>query len=128
MLHSHDVYCIHNILNNGYIFTSGYDYKLRLEININNEHFYQSSSTNIIGNNLELDGSCRIDNIDNLVFFDEFNFICSGWTSQYKNNDIKYNALINGVKISSTYVDNSQLIEGIVGAGDVHITVLIKNE
>ena len=62
------------------------------------------------------------ENINNLIPLQTFNLFCNDWNDQ---NDLQFNALINGVQISSSFVNDARLLQSITPVGDIIITVLL---
>eukprot|EP01084_Bolivina_argentea_P319525 554215_1 len=126
-----DIYCLQDENNN--ILQPGNSYEFRLMLNLTSftqtvtisqdTPIVSTSPTKNISMNETPTGYCTIANHDQLNVFDAFRLNCD-----YGSRNIKYNALMNGVKFQHDFVNNASLLEGIVGIGDLNIIVLIKDE
>eukprot|EP01083_Nonionella_stella_P190836 706692_1 len=118
-------YCVNE--NEAHFLQPGRAYEFRINVIISDEYNASSSIRKLITNQVPSDGYCAIQNIGNLSVLDTFNLYCNEWISD--SGSLQYNAMMNGVLLSTEYTDDSSDMKGIMGIGnDIQITVLIKDE
>eukprot|EP01084_Bolivina_argentea_P056972 104176_1 len=128
--------------NNGYcfdennvIFEPGKVYELRLSVQNydyaqkrnSNPIYHQTESMHVVTNTMPTNGFCTIQFDDNSVVLDKFNLFCDEWSWNENVDELEYSVLMNGVLLSSEFMDNATNINGLIGAGDnIEMIVLIK--
>ena len=122
--------CVDDDLIEDHPFEEDMEYELRLKFVSGPAAAYYisevSNPINITTNGLPSDGSCDVEDIDDILPLEPYNLLCSGWES---DGDLEYNALINGVAMNSDgFVEDSQDLRGKAPSGNVSIVVLVKEE
>ena len=123
----HSGHCVHDDDASNHPFEEGTDYRLRLKFVSDSEDYYLSEisgESNFSTNTLPNGGECSVQNIDSLAPLETFNLLCDEWENE---QNITYNALLQNVMMNTDgFVENASDITGIAPAGNVTITVLVR--
>ena len=121
--------CVDDELRDQHPFEKDTDYRLRLKFVTDPDVYFVSEISNDVifsTNELSSGGVCIIQNVDDLLPLDPYNLFCTGWSNE---ENLEYNALINDVAMNTAgYVEDARQITGIAPAGNVSITVLVKEQ